>query len=79
MVNRDNLFTKYIVFNIHCYTTFASAAFYFYGNWANKMATIYLKHKPPILNQNNDGPPVNKRIHIRCKTSNNRELRKQDG
>ena len=29
MVNRDNLFTKYIEFNIYCYTTFAYAAFYF--------------------------------------------------
>ena len=38
-----------------------------------------LLHKPCILNQNNDGPHVNKRIYIRCKPSNNRELRKQDG
>ena len=87
MVNIDNfLFTKYIEFNIFCYTTFACAAFYFMETGPMKWQQLIqitsqfdLKHKPHRLNQNNDGPPVNKRIYIRCKPSNNRELRKQDG
>ena len=86
MVNRDNLFTKYVEFNIYCYTTFACAAFYFMEPGPMKWQQLIqitsqfdLKHKPRILNQNNDRPPVNKRIYIRCKPSNNKELRKQDG
>ena len=87
MVNRDNfLFTKYIEFNIYCYTTFACAAVSFMETGPMKWQQLIqntsqfdLKHKPRILNQNNDGPPVNKRIYNRCKPSNKRELRKQDG
>ena len=87
MVNRDNLFSIYIELNINCYTTFACAAFYFMETtrpmkWQQLIqitSQFDLKHEPRILNQNNDGPLVNKRIYIRCKPSNTRELRKQDG
>ena len=71
MVNRDNfLFTKYIEFSIHCNTTFACAAFYFMETGPMKWQQLIqitsqfdLKHKPRILKQNNDGPPVSKRIY----------------
>ena len=88
MVNRDNfLFIKYIEFNFYCYTSFACAAFYVMETgpmqWKQLIqitSQFDLKHKPRTLNQNNDGQPVNKRIYIRCKpSSNNRELRKQNG
>ena len=52
MVNRDNLFTKYIELNIYCYTTFAYAAFYFMETGPIEWQTLIqitlqfdLKHK----------------------------------